>query len=129
MKVLLIVGLGGFLGAVSRYYLVDVIERVWQSPNGFPWGIFAANMLGCLAVGAFFGYSIHVRAISDEMRLLVATGFLGSLTTFSTFGHQTLQLLRRGQIGLGLANIGASVLVGLFAVWIGFSLVERLRGG
>ncbi len=128
MKLALIVGLGGFFGAIGRYFLVDAIERVWQGPNGFPWGIFAANMLGCLVIGAFFGYSTHVRVISDEMRLLVVTGFLGSLTTFSTFGHQTLQLLRRGQIGLGLANIGASVLVGLFAVWIGFCLVERLRG-
>ncbi len=126
MRLALIVGLGGFLGAIFRYYLAGAVER-WYGLNGFPWGIFVVNILGCFLIGLIFGYSSLVRSLSEETRLLLVTGFLGSLTTFSTFGQQTLDLLRKGQMGLGLANIGASVVVGLLAVWLGYSLVAWLR--
>tara|TARA_R110002096_G_scaffold200639_13_gene384770 strand:- start:25620 stop:26003 length:384 start_codon:yes stop_codon:yes gene_type:complete len=126
MKLILFVGIGGFLGAVCRHLLAGAVDR-WQTLSGFPWGIFAANIIGCLLIGVFFGYSVNVKSVTEETRLLLTTGFLGSLTTFSTFSLQTLELLRAGQVGLGLANIGASIVVGLLAVWLGFGIVSWFR--
>jgi len=121
MKLFLCVGVGGFVGAVSRHYLSTTIDR-WQSHSNFPWGILCANVIGCLIIGLLFGVTEHVRLLSEELRLFLITGFLGSLTTFSTFGYNTFDLLRKGQMLTGLSNIGLSVLLGLTAVWLGYQV-------
>lgn len=126
MKLLLCVGIGGFFGAICRHFLAGAVDR-WQTLSGFPWGIFVANIVGCLLIGVFLGYSVYIKNVSEELRLLLITGFLGSLTTFSTFSLQTLELFRNGQFGIGLANIGASVIIGLLAVWLGFGLMSWFR--
>ncbi|MEM1295495.1 MAG: fluoride efflux transporter CrcB [Verrucomicrobiota bacterium] len=126
MKLILCIGIGGFIGAICRHFLAGAVDR-WQTLSGFPWGIFVANIVGCLLIGVFLGYSLHIKTVSEEARLLFVTGFLGSLTTFSTFSLQTLELFRNDQTGLALANIGASVVVGLLAVWLGFGLMSWFR--
>ncbi|MEQ1842774.1 MAG: CrcB family protein, partial [Verrucomicrobiales bacterium] len=84
MKAWLLVGAGGIVGALSRYFLVGWISK-WSGPaSGFPWGVFTVNIAGCFAMGVIIGLAEQTRWISDEVRWLVATGFLGSLTTFST---------------------------------------------
>lgn len=120
-QALLLVGAGGFAGAISRYLVALAVGR-WHTSD-FPWGTFAANALGCLAIGAVLAFLDR----SESLRLLLVTGFLGSLTTFSTVSFDTLSLIRKGQMGLGLANIGLSVVIGLFAAWLGYALVSAAR--
>jgi len=121
LKPILALMLGGSLGAVSRWGLHYLIDAKW-SHSAFPWGILLVNVLGCFAFGFLFAWCEAKQWFSDTLHLALFTGFLGSFTTFSTFGWNTLTLLRDGQLGLALINIGASVILGLIAVWAGFLL-------
>ena len=120
----LMVGAGGFIGAILRYaislWLAPLSERV-----GFPYGTFVANMLGCFLIGFLSGW-VLARELSLEMRLLILTGFLGALTTFSTFGYESLALLRGECVGYGLLNILLQLTVGLGAIWLGGHLAPAL---
>ncbi|MCB0009545.1 MAG: fluoride efflux transporter CrcB [Anaerolineales bacterium] len=120
----LMVGAGGFIGAILRYaislWLAPLSERV-----GFPYGTFVANMLGCFLIGFLSGW-VLARELSLEMRLLILTGFLGALTTFSTFGYESLALLRGEGVGYGLLNILLQLTVGLGAIWLGGHLAPAL---
>jgi CrcB protein len=121
MTELLAVGCGGFVGAVCRWGLSGWVRRL--AGDGFPYGTFAANMLGCLLIGLFFAL---VEARPDwppQVRLFLMVGMLGAFTTFSTFGHETLDLIRTGAWWLALLNVLGSATVGLLAViagrWLG----------
>ena len=115
---MLVVGFGGFFGAVSRYKLSAWVLHHYGA-SGFPWGTFAVNMLGCLLIGLIAALAERYHLISPSMRLLLITGVLGSFTTFSAFGFETLFLLRRGELVLASANVLLSLSCGLFAVWLG----------
>lgn len=123
MKALLLVGLGGFLGAVARWQLGSWLDRL-SNGSKFPVGIFAVNGLGCLLMGLLFGWFSTRDGFSDDWRLFAAVGFLGAFTTFSTFGHNTLMLFHEGHANLAFANILASVIVGVLAAWLGYSLAK-----
>lgn len=132
----LIVGAGGFLGAVARYSLTLLVHRRVSSP--FPLGTLLVNVVGCLCIGVLMALFYHAENtagtdrhvlfdfLSHRTRLHLVTGLLGSLTTFSTFGFETLELLHRSEFGLALANVAMNLLVGLSAVWAGFSLVRGI---
>ncbi len=122
MKAILLVGLGGMIGAVSRYGLTR-----WIPTDRFPWAIFVANLIGCLLIGAALAWSERNEWFTDTVRLLFVTGFLGSLTTFSTFGVDTFQMLRDGHVPLAIAYTLASVALGLVAVWIGYQVPLRFH--
>jgi len=106
---LLMIGIGGGLGALARYGLAGLVQR----GPGFPWGTLAANAIGCFLIGLLFD------RVSADARPFVVIGVLGGFTTFSAFGHETVELLRGGQLGLALANVGLSVVLGLGAVLLG----------
>ena len=110
-----IVAIGGALGAVCRFGLASWIGRQW--PVAFPWGTLIVNLIGCLVIGRFMSSSLQA---NETWRLVFGIGFLGSFTTFSSFGAETFYLLRSGRTGGAAAYVAASVLVGLFAVWLGF---------
>ena len=114
--------LGGSLGAVSRWGLHLWIDSRLASASSFPWGILVVNTAGCFLFGWLFGLFESKTWFSDTLQLAVFSGFLGSFTTFSTFSWNTLELLRNGQGGLALLNIGISGSLGMIAVWAGFSL-------
>lgn len=131
MKALLLVGLGGFLGAVARWQLGGWIDRIGAKEGGasaaatkFPLGIFVVNGLGCLLMGLLFGWFSTREGFSDSWRQFAAVGFLGAFTTFSTFSHNTLTLFHDGQANLAFANILGSVVVGMLAVWVGYSIAK-----
>ena len=126
MMRLLAVGAGGFLGACLRWSLAQWAERTWGGQ--FPVGTLAVNTLGCLALGVFMGLVEETGAFSEETRLFVAVGVLGAFTTFSTFGYETLRLMRDGHPALALGNALANVLLGLGAVWVGWAVVRLLQG-
>lgn len=90
--------------------------------GAFPWGIFAVNILGCFLFGLLFAIGENRSWMTDQTRLLIFTGFLGSLTTFSTFGWNSFQLIKDGQITTALLNILLSVVIGIGGVWLGFKL-------
>ncbi|MFP6649964.1 MAG: CrcB family protein, partial [Pirellulaceae bacterium] len=89
-KTLLFVALGGSLGAVSRY-LLGLLTRGWWG-DSFPHGTLLVNVLGCLLIGILAG--IGLKQLSEPLQHFAVIGVLGSLTTFSTFGHDTLELFQ-----------------------------------
>ena len=118
----LVVAVGGALGAMGRHGLSTFVQDRWQ--GAFPVGTLAVNLLGCFALGVYFTLLHEREYFSPETRLLVATGILGSLTTFSTFGHETIELMRTGAPKLALGNIGANVVLGMVGVLLGRVLVR-----
>jgi CrcB protein len=122
MKDLLIVGLGGGIGSICRYGLNVLCQKFF--PSTFPLGTFAANILGCLLIGAFLGLFYKQAEIPKEWYLLGVTGFCGGFTTFSTFSSENLQMLQQGSYALSLTYIAASVVLGLLAVMLGFYLAK-----
>ena len=119
----LLVGAGGFIGSIARYLLGGWVQRVLDNP-WLPWGTFAINVLGCLIIGVLAGLSDTRQAITPEARLFLMIGILGGFTTFSSFGLETFRLLQDGQWAAAAANAVGSVLVGLVAVWFGYTLTR-----
>ncbi len=117
---LLSVGCGGFVGAVARWGLASWVQRLHGGP--FPLGTYAANVLGCLLIGVVFALVDARPEWSPHLRLFLMVGLLGAFTTFSTFGHETLDLLRDGAWALALLNVVGSVVLGLLAVIAGRAL-------
>ena len=117
MMSLFVVGLGGFIGAVSRFYLSNIINNLKEI--SFPLGTFIVNIIGCLFIGIVMYLVEEKSFLSPNLKLLLLTGLLGSFTTFSTFGFDTLHLFRLGDFFSAGLNILLNVLVGLLAVYIG----------
>jgi fluoride exporter len=122
VREILVVGLGGFCGAVGRWVLSGWVQRL-AGPS-LPLGTWVVNVAGCLALGALMGLADTRLAITAETRLFLGIGVFGSLTTFSTFGYETVELLRGGQLALALGNVAAHVVVGCAAVVAGHALAR-----
>jgi CrcB protein len=118
MTNILLVGFGGFIGSVLRYTISGYVQGVTKS-IGFPYGTLTVNVLGCFIIGFLAQLAESRGLFTSESRLFVFVGILGGFTTFSTFGNETVNLARDSQMMSALANIGASVIIGLFAVWLG----------
>lgn len=121
---MLIVGLGGFIGAIFRYALGGWVQD-WSKSVGFPYGTLAVNLLGCLLIGWLSQLADSRNLFNPEFRLLVFIGLLGAFTTFSTFGLETMTLLRDNRVILALSNVMVHVVFGLGMVWVG-RLIARL---
>jgi CrcB protein len=125
MRDLLLVGVGGFVGSVSRYYLSGLVLHL-SAASRFPWATLAVNTLGCLAIGAIAGLAEHTELISPAARLFLLTGVLGGFTTFSAFGLETY-VLGRGHLWSAAAlSVWLHLIVALPAVWIGHRIATRL---
>ena len=116
------IALGGALGAVSRYYLSVAAER-WNN-SAFPLGTFAVNVLGSLLIGFFFVLFLEKLHLVDTWRPLLVIGFLGALTTFSTYSLDALLLIQQGNYNTALFYIIGSVLVCLLAAFIGMQVAR-----
>ena len=110
------VAAGGLAGTLARYVIA---ERLGEWFDSGTLAIFVVNVAGSFAIGLFLGLGDERFAWSEEARLLVATGFLGAFTTFSTLTWQTWRLYDNGDLALALLNIGGSVLAGMAAVFAG----------
>ena len=115
---LLLVGLGGFLGSISRFVMAGVFNR-FSPALGFPLGTLTVNILGCFLIGLLHGLTETRSLLGSDARIFLFIGILGGFTTFSTFGFESLALLKDGAILKTSANIILHVLLGLSAVWIG----------
>ncbi len=127
MKAFLLVAAGGGLGACARYALSTWVMQV-AVHSRFPWGTFTVNVLGCLVAGLLLALGDKLQLFSVEARLFLFTGILGGFTTFSAFGVETINLLRRDEIFIALTYVGLSVLCGLAALWLAYALVPG-KGG
>ena len=124
MQNLLLIGLGGFMGALLRYSVSGLIQNLSKSLS-FPYGTLFVNLLGCLLIGALSQVAEIRGVISPEARSFIFIGLLGAFTTFSTFGNDTVSLFRDGKDLLSFVNIGLHLVLGLSAVWLGQSLVSQ----
>ncbi len=119
----LLIGAGGFLGSVLRYWTSVNSYRVFGEK--FPYGTFVVNVVGCLLIGFIAEISENRFLISPEIRTFLMIGFLGGYTTFSTFGYETFVLLQDKDYITAAFNILLSVVVCLASVWIG-SIIAKL---
>jgi CrcB protein len=115
---ILLVALGGAMGSVSRYLLGTWIQAVSRSID-FPFGTLTVNLLGCFMIGFLSQLAEARGAFTPESRALIFVGILGGFTTFSSFGNDTINLVRDGEMFNALANVGANVIFGLLLVWSG----------
>ena len=112
----LVVGVGGFLGAIARYMVATYIGGRYGT--SFPYGTFVINMSGCFLIGFIVTLLARTTA-SQYWRYLIPIGFIGAYTTFSTFEYETLRAIQDGRMTAGLLNVALSVVVGFVAVWAG----------
>jgi len=118
MGKVLAVGIGGFIGSVLRYLVSGYVQQLSQSIT-FPYGTLVVNVVGCFIIG-FLSQLADARGVfTAESRAFVFVGILGGFTTFSTFGNETLNFLREAENFPALVNVGAHLLLGLGAVWLG----------
>jgi len=125
MSKILLIGIGGFVGSVLRYWVSGDVQQLTKSAE-FPYGTMVVNILGCLAIGVLSQLAESRGAFTAESRALIFVGFLGGFTTFSTFGNETMNLLRSGQNALAFANLCVHLVFGLGAVWLGRSLAHLI---
>jgi fluoride exporter len=112
-----VVALGGALGAMARYWVGGWAQQKW-GPS-FPYGTFLINASGSFLLGLFATLTLRM-AWSEPWRLLIAIGFLGAYTTFSTFSYESLQLIAEGRrYGAAAVNLAGSVILGLGAAYAG----------
>ena len=123
MKILLAIGTGSFIGGIFRYLLSQFIQAKFLSV--FPYGTLSVNIIGCFLIGLVFGLADRGN-LTQEWRLILATGFIGGFTTFSAFSNETVSMLRDGQLGYALVYIIASIVLGLAATFIGISIIKLL---
>lgn len=123
LKNIILVAIGGAAGSVLRYLLSKIVQETTLS--SFPFGTMTVNILGCLALGIIYGMTSDLTVLSREVRLLLAVGFCGGLTTFSTFMNETLYLIRAEHIFSAAIYMGISATLGLLAVYAG-SLITKL---
>jgi len=122
MKEVLIVGLGGFVGSISRYLLQNAV--VSRFVTVLPFGTLAINLIGSLFIGLIFGLADRYQWMTQEWRLFLAIGFCGSFTTFSTFAFDNLQLLRDGNYFQLFWYTSISFIVGIALAWLGYVIAR-----
>jgi CrcB protein len=124
MPAILLVMLGGALGSAARF-LTGRLTLAWFGPD-YPWGTLAVNLIGGFLMGALAGTLAKLGQGGEQWRLLIGVGLLGGFTTFSAFTLDLMNMIERGDYGMGLAYILASVVGSALALFAGLSLLRAL---
>jgi CrcB protein len=122
---ILFVGVGGFFGSIGRYVLSGAVYQMFPNLH-FPIGTTVVNILGCFLIGVVTALVEVRNLLSPEVRVFLLIGLLGGFTTFSTFGYETIALLRDGAFLTGLANVLIQVIIGISAIWLGFNIIRYI---
>lgn len=123
LRTLLLIGLGGFLGSISRFLIALSLNRIFQSV--LPVGTLAVNILGCLLIGIIYSLAEQKNMLSPELRIFLGVGFCGGFTTYSSFAFDKFSLIKTGDFLMLSVYVGASVFLGLIAVYLG-SQIHKL---
>lgn len=123
-RILIIIGIGGFIGSVARYLSQQYFQK--HFPSSFPYGTMWVNITGCFLIGVIYALSEKGNILTPEWRLFLATGFCGGFTTFSTFSYENISLLRDGQYFYAAIYSGISVFGGIIATFLGASIIKSL---
>ena len=118
MHKIILVGMGGFVGAILRYLVSGVVQALTHSIS-FPFGTLAVNIAGCFFIGGFSYLFESQSSMTSEMRLLLMVGILGAFTTYSTFSNETFNLLQDQRLFLASLNVATHIILGLAAVMLG----------
>ena len=121
---ILLVAVGGALGAVARFVVGNAVSRAIGS--ALPYGPFVNNVIGCFAMGLLMTIIVDRELLPATWRLLLCVGLLGGFTTFSSFGYEALMLLTEGRMLAALAYVGGSVVLGLMAAGMGVLCARAL---
>ncbi|NIT57685.1 MAG: fluoride efflux transporter CrcB [Aliifodinibius sp.] len=121
LQSIIAVGVGGFFGSILRYLISHYINISTHST--FPFGTLTVNVVGSLLIGIIIGATLE-GDLTKSMRLLLATGFCGGFTTFSSFSYEFFSLLQHEQTGYAFLYATASFVLGLAFVWLGFLLIK-----
>lgn len=124
MEKILLVALGGGIGATTRYLVSDWAAQRFGSE--FPYGTLIVNLAGCFMIGLFMQLVTDRIIVNPYWRLLITVGFLGGLTTFSSFSYETIKLINDGEILYAVYNTLISVVIGLLATWIGIAAAKAV---
>ncbi len=122
MMNIVFVGLGGFIGASTRYLISLYASKLFTSK--IPIGTLTVNILGSLIIGIVMELTLKTSLISPHMKLFLTTGFLGGLTTFSTFSYETMELLEKGELLLAIFNIALNLLLSLGGAILGRGIIK-----
>ncbi|MGE5263775.1 MAG: fluoride efflux transporter CrcB [Acidobacteriota bacterium] len=125
MDRVLLIGVGGFIGSVFRYWVSGYVQEAARNAF-FPYGTLAVNVIGCLIIGFLSELAESHGVFTAESRALVFVGLLGGFTTFSTFSNETMNLLRDGENLTALMNAGLHLVLGVGAVWAGRALASLI---
>ena len=117
---LIFVFIGGGLGSIIRYTFSALIPY----KSGFPLATFTANIIACFVLGLLLAYSVN-RGMSEDLKLLLLTGFCGGFSTFSTFSGETLKMLQQQQYTLAASYVLTSIVVGVGMVLFGYWMINR----
>lgn len=120
---LLEVGVGGLIGAPTRFAVDQVISS--RNRGAFPWGTFTVNVVGAFVLGLLDGL-VSYQGLGPLAPTIVGTGFCGALTTFSTFSYETVRLLEEGAPAAAAWNVAGSVIAGLLSAGAGMALAAVL---
>lgn len=120
----LLISLGAILGANARYWLGDWVSQKWGT--AFPLGTLIINLSGSLVLGFFLTLATERFMLDPRWRLLLAVGFLGAYTTFSTYTYESISLILKGQWSVGVFNLIGSTILGVFAAAMGVYLAKLL---
>jgi len=121
---ILIIGSGGFVGAVLRVYINGLISH--KVPHLLPFGTLGVNLIGSFIMGCLFAYFMYTTIFSVHMKSFLTTGLLGALTTYSTFAMETFWLLEGGSIVLALTNMALNVFGTILMAGSGFYLISNI---
>ena len=120
---ILLIGLAGLVGTLTRYSLSAWVDTRWDS--ALPTGTMAVNLIGCFVIGVVVHLAERQYLLDPDIRAAILVGLLGGFTTFSSYAVQTFNLLVAGRILLAAANLAISNIAGLVLVWAGYAVAGR----
>jgi CrcB protein len=127
MKDIIFIALAGSLGALSRYGLSGITQRLTGA--GFPFGTLLVNVLGCLLIGFIMQVGLSTDIIPRSLRIIITIGFLGAFTTFSTFSYETVSYLQDGAWLQASLNVSANLILCIGATIMGMTCGRLVAGG
>lgn len=124
LRTILLVGSGGFIGSVMRYFVQYYMEKNLIST--FPWGTLIANIAGSFLIGIVFALAEKGNLISTEWRIFLAVGICGGFTTFSAFAYNNFTLINERDWSSLFLNVGGNLFLGILAVYLGIIFIRLI---